>query len=301
MKRDHDRRKRVGFLKKLIVWGGVILLFLLLAICVVLFVSNIRLSGELSTLKSELEKAGGSDITYDESGVYSLGNVETYDSLKGDQVLPGENAGQKTICLTFDDGPSANTDRILDILAEYDVKATFFVIGKEGEEAEKAYRRIVDEGHTLGMHSYSHKYSEVYASEEAFREDIRRLQEYLYETTGVWPRYYRFPGGSSNTVSTVPVTDLIDYLNDQGIVYYDWNVASGDAVEGGLSAKRIYENCLSGIENNDECVILMHDTSEMNTTVEALPLIIEALKERGDCVFLPIGSETTPVQHVTVQ
>ena len=97
-----------------------------------------------------------------------------------------EDGTVRKVYLTFDDGPSGNTSRILDILAEYDVKATFFVVGKEEEQYQELYKRIVDEGHTLGMHSYSHKYDEIYQSVDSFAQDMSKLQEFLYETTGVW-------------------------------------------------------------------------------------------------------------------
>ena len=206
---------------------------------------------------------------------------------------------QKTVYLTFDDGPSVNTDRILDILKEYDVKATFFVVGKTDERSLAAYRRIVEEGHTLGMHSYSHKYGEIYQSKETFIEDLTELQEYLYDVTGVWSRYYRFPGGSSNTVSRTDIQELIAWLNDNGITYYDWNITSGDAVSGQLSKQTIINNCVSRIGGEDECVILMHDAAEKNSTVEALPEIISQLRMRGDVSFLPITDETVPVQHLS--
>ena len=162
----------------------------------------------------------------------------------------------------------------------------------------KAYQRIVEEGHTLAMHSYSHKYDEIYESKEAFARDLNSLQEYLYETTGVWPRIYRFPGGSSNTVSKVDMQELIEYLTDIGITYFDWNVASGDAVSRTLPAETIVNNCLSGIEKQKESVILMHDASNKETTIEALPQIIEAILEQGDAELLPITDETVPVQHI---
>lgn len=225
-------------------------------------------------------------------------NTET-DAEEAEPVKTDPAKGsERQVYLTFDDGPSSNTDQILDILKEYDVKATFFVVGKTDERSVKAYQRIVDEGHTLAMHSYSHKYDEIYESKEAFAKDLNSLQEYLYETTGVWPRIYRFPGGSSNTVSKVDMQELIEYLTDIGITYFDWNVASGDAVSRTLPAETIVSNCLSGIEKQKESVILMHDASNKGTTVEALPRIIEAIQERGDTGILPITDETVPVQHI---
>ena len=212
-----------------------------------------------------------------------------------------EENWEKRIYLTFDDGPSRNTNRILDILKEYDVKATFFVVGKTDEESVKAYQRIAAEGHTLAMHSYSHKYREVYRSKESFIQDLVQLQEYLYQVTGVWARYYRFPGGSSNTVSRANMGELIQYLEENGITYFDWNIASGDAVSGELSTETIVRNCVGGIEGLEDCMILMHDAAEKNSTVDALPQIIERVRDRGDAVFLPITDETIPVRHITVK
>lgn len=290
-----NRSNRVKRLKKLIL--GTIALAILIPIiaCVILFVKVNNLQKQVLQLTEKSEEK------FDElSGIYTTSEVisskkEGADSQKEAEHLEEENV--KKIYLTFDDGPSTNTDKILDILDEYQVKATFFVVGKTDEKSKALYQRIVEEGHTLGMHSYSHSYQEIYASREAFVSDINKLQEYLYELTGVWPRIYRFPGGSSNTVSSVDMQELIQYLSDMGIVYYDWNVASGDAVSKQLPVSTIVNNSLSQIDNLDESVILFHDAAEKRTTVEALPQIIEAIKEREDAVILPITDDTVPVQH----
>ncbi|MBO4883511.1 MAG: polysaccharide deacetylase [Lachnospiraceae bacterium] len=202
------------------------------------------------------------------------------------------------VYLTFDDGPSASTDEILDILDEYGVKATFFVIGRESEEDNRLYNRIVSEGHTLGMHSYSHKYSKLYSSEEAFSEDLDRLTELLEDVTGVTPKFYRFPGGSSNTVSSLDIHRFIDILDARGISYFDWNVSVGDATGIPISADAIVNNALSGIEERDTTVILMHDGQYKRATVEALPRIIEALQAMEDVEILPITSETELIRHI---
>ena len=112
--------------------------------------------------------------------------------------LTNSNLNQKKVYLTFDDGPSDHTAQILDILKKHKVKATFFVVGKETEYAKKMYQRIVLEGHTLAMHSYSHNYDQIYANVGAFSKDLMKLQKYLYDLTDVKPYIYRFPGGSSN-------------------------------------------------------------------------------------------------------
>jgi len=202
------------------------------------------------------------------------------------------------VYLTFDDGPSIYTNDILDILKEYDVKATFFVLGKETEEAKQAMRRIVEEGHSLGMHSYNHQYDQIYASKEAFAEDFHKIQDYLYQVTGVESHLYRFPGGSSNTVTNVDVHEFIEYLQEVDTAYYDWNVSSGDAAKELLSAEVIVRNATTGIENFPTAVILFHDAASRRTTVDALPTIIEKLQAMENVEILPITEDTELIQHV---
>jgi len=303
------RRKRVQRLKKIIV-GIIITLILIPTITTIVFLTlflntNKKLSSLqsqydelLSTMEQLKDNISYSDETQD---VYSVSEIQdsdrTQDIETAEQPLDDDLEGMKKVYLTFDDGPSAYTSEILDILDEYDVKATFFVVGKDDETSIAAYKRIAEEGHTLGMHSYSHKYSSVYASEEAFAEDLTKLQEYLYEITGVWSRYYRFPGGSSNTASKVDMKELIQYLDNQGIRYYDWNIVSGDAVNYVVSADTIYSNCVSKLDKYDTSIILMHDAVGRHTTVEALPKIIEDIQGREDMVILPITDETELIQH----
>lgn len=300
MKKEINRSQRVKRLKKMILWTIALAILIPVIGCILLSVRVFQLKKQVAVLTEQLpvEK-----MQEEASGVYETTKVE--ESVKDTETKAEEPAkinpvksNGKKVYLTFDDGPSSNTDQILDILKDYDVKATFFVVGKTDERSVKAYQRIVEEGHTLAMHSYSHRYDEIYESKEAFARDLNSLQEYLYETTGVWPRIYRFPGGSSNTVSKVDMQELIEYLTDIGITYFDWNVASGDAVSRTLPAETIVNNCLSGIEKQKESVILMHDASNKGTTIEALPRIIEAIQEQGDAELLPITDETVPVQHI---
>ncbi|PWL54572.1 MAG: polysaccharide deacetylase [Lachnospiraceae bacterium] len=300
MKKEINRSQRVKRLKKMILWTIALAILIPVIGCILLSVRVFQLKKQVAVLTEQLPTE---EMQEETSGVYETTKVE--ESVRDTEtkveepakINPVKSSGKK-VYLTFDDGPSSNTDQILDILKDYDVKATFFVVGKTDERSVKAYQRIVEEGHTLAMHSYSHKYDEIYESKEAFARDLNSLQEYLYETTGVWPRIYRFPGGSSNTVSKVDMQELIEYLTDIGITYFDWNVASGDAVSRTLPAETIVNNCLSGIEKQKESVILMHDASNKGTTIEALPQIIEAIQEQGDAELLPITDETVPVQHI---
>ncbi len=293
------RRRRVRRLKKIIL-AVIILAIVIPLVCSVIFISlYVHSRRQLNDLQNRYDELLSSmeqlkdDITYlnETQDVYSVSDVTDSKRNTGmydaEEVIesdapddPDSEEHVRKVYLTFDDGPSSGTDEILDILKEYDVKATFFVVGKTDDISVAAYKRIVEEGHTLGMHSYSHRYSQIYASKEAFVDDLDKLQEYLYETTGVWSRFYRFPGGSSNTASRVSMSELEDYLSEQDITYFDWNIVSGDASGYSLSADTIYNNCVSRLNQYNEAVILMHDSQDKHTTVEALPRIIEAIQAR---------------------
>ncbi len=320
-KQSADRRKRVQFLKKLIIISLVTSILLPTVLCVVLFVKVNALEKQLEKLENALMGAQEVwaqtetpaqdtekeyyDLTDTEQGITGSGDtpgtdgfVEVSAELTEEQLLELSPDVRK-VYLTFDDGPSSNTDDILDILAEYGVKATFFVVGKESEWADEMYMRIVDEGHTLGLHSYSHVYEDIYASKDAYAADLLKLQDYVYTLTGVKSTYVRFPGGSSNRVSRTNMQDLIKYLDEEGMVYYDWNISSKDA-EGQLSATQIVENALDGIEKSDTIIILFHDAASKHSTVEALPILIEEIQAMENTVLLPISDYTVPVQHITI-
>ena len=309
-----ERRKRIKILKKIIIAAIFSAIILPSVFCIILLVKlseTRRLVFELEErlLTQEELLISATDVEeqreahqHIETTIYHTARLE--ESRRNQERQVGELIEldiERKIYLTFDDGPSSNTDRILDILKEYDVKATFFVIGRTDERSLASYRRIVDEGHTLGMHSYSHRYQDIYRSVEAFSEDLTKLQELLYEVTGVWSRYYRFPGGSSNNVSRSDMQLFINYLTEKDITYFDWNIASGDAATGYISVERIINNSLSGWGNKTEGIILLHDTADKTNTVLALPRIIEGILAYENTVILPISDETFAVQHITHQ
>lgn len=299
--RQEERRKRVQIMKRIIIFTILTAIVLPTVLCIVLSVKLGDARRQLEQLQTAIAAAGPvAEEEIARTSIFVTSQLE--ESARTENEILFEQITEETerikIYLTFDDGPSSNTGDILDILKEYDVKATFFVVGKTDDLSRQVYRRIVEEGHTLGMHSYSHRYQEIYRSVESFSADLTRLQEYLYEETGVWCTYCRFPGGSSNTVSHVDMQELIDYLGEQNISYYDWNIASGDAASGVLSAEQIAENCLAGIVGKRTGIILLHDAAEKRTTVEALPLIIEGLLATENVRILPINDDTVPVRHM---
>ena len=172
------------------------------------------------------------------------------------------------------------------------------MVGKESEAAEELLNEIVARGHSLGMHSYSHDYSSIYESVDVFAEDFKKLQDYLYDVTAVKSTLYRFPGGSSNTVSDVDMQQFADYLQEQGVTFYDWNISSGDGDSVQLPVEDLVANCTKDIEQWKTSIILLHDSGDKRTTVDALPSIIENILAVEDAVILPITEETRPVQHI---
>lgn len=217
----------------------------------------------------------------------------------------GENEEEpaKYAYLTFDDGPSENTIKILDFLKANNIKATFFVIGTQGYD--DVYKRIVDEGHTLAIHSNTHEYSDIYVNEETFMNDIATLSNRLEKLTGVKPTIMRFPGGSNNTIShRYGGADLMDKLvkkvSDAGYLYYDWNVDSSDATAVCKDKNAIVNSVMNGVEGQDHAVILMHDASAKTSTVAALPEIVDGLRKKG-FILEPITEETPLVQFNKVK
>lgn len=204
---------------------------------------------------------------------------------------------QKTCCLTFDDGPSNNTLKILDILKQYNIKATFFVVGTANLDY---LPRIHSEGHTVALHAYDHTYSKIYQSTDAYFADLQKLSDAVKAKIGVESKVIRFPGGSSNTVSknycSGIMTDLSKETLKRGYVYFDWNVDSTDASGNNVAVDKILSNIQKYGGHSSLDVVLMHDTGAKDTTVEALPQIIEYYLSRG-YQFAPITVSTPPCTH----
>ena len=212
---------------------------------------------------------------------------------------PAEDlTGKKVAYLTFDDGPSENTELILNILDNYGIKATFFVIYHKGSDA--LYQRIAERGHTLALHSFSHDYQYIYSSPENYFQDLANLEQYLSQLTGKKPTIMRFPGGSSNLVSKKYspgiMTTLTSQVEQKGYRYFDWNVDSTDAKSNDRTANEIAKETLKNTEGIEKAVILMHDAKAKRTTADALPKVIAGLLDQG-YIFRPINDTTAPVHH----
>ena len=255
---------------------------------------SVKVSGD----KVDKDKAGKYTVTYEVSD--SSGNkakatrvVSVYDpAATADTVNPGN----KIIYLTFDDGPGKYTQGLLDVLDKYNVKATFFVTNTHPDYqnmiAEEAKR-----GHTVAIHSASHKYNQIYTSEQAFFDDLEQMNSIIKAQTGNDASIIRFPGGSSNTVSKdyCPgiMTQLVNDVTARGLLYCDWNVSSGDANSKPISTEQVVQNVISGVQSHNVSVVLQHDIKDFS--VNAVEQIIQWGQANG-YTFLPLTT-SSPMSH----
>lgn len=258
--------------------------------------SKVKVNGSVDT-----DKKGSHSIVY--SVEDSFGNqisitrkVYVYDEQSnGENVNPGD----KIIYLTFDDGPSQFTSRLLEILDTYGVKATFFVSGQSLK-----YRDVIGEiyqkGHTVGLHTYSHKYNEIYSGTDAYYKDLEQIHKIVYEQTGEAPWLIRFPGGTGNSISkrycSGIMTSISQGVVDRGYLFCDWNVDSQDAI-GTYSRSEIASNVIQQIKGKSVAYVLQHDLYE--ESVEAVEEIICWGLSNG-YKFLPLEKDT-PMIHQTLK
>ncbi len=235
---------------------------------------------------------GDYTITY--SVTDSAGNTGTAQRLVHVKQPP-EKPGDKVVYLTFDDGPGPYTQELLDVLAKYNVKATFFVTNSNSKYQNMIYQEYAA-GHAIGIHTYCHDYDKIYASEDAYFKDLQSMQDVIVAQTGQSTNIIRFPGGSSNTVSDITpglMTTLSQEVQNRGYQYFDWNVSSGDAGET-TSTDKVVENVINGIKSHNVSVVLQHDIKEFS--VAAVEKIIQWGLNNG-YTFLPLNYNSPPAHH----
>ena len=253
---------------------------------------SVSVSDNISTYR-----AGTYTITY--SVTDKFGNETSIDrtvTVEAVKQTATTSSGNKVVYLTFDDGPGAHTQQLLDILDKYYVKVTFFVTnvnsGYENMIAKEAAA-----GHTVAIHSASHDYKKIYSSVDAYFADLNEMSDIIYAQTGQRPKLIRFPGGSSNTVSlkycSGIMTTLTKAVTDQGYKYFDWNVSSGDA-GGTTSTEEVYQNVVNGMKSHNVSVVLQHDIKGFS--VNAVERIIQWGLANG-YTFLPLTTSTEDVHH----
>lgn len=272
----------------------------IVTICIVLFLLPIFLSLFLMIRVSRLEKKLDAVIAEKQPAVEADANPAVVKAEEKRSTVSGSAVDRKEspkkVYLTFDDGPSKQTKRVLDILAKKNVKATFFCVGRDDEFSNAMYKRIVDEGHTLGMHSYSHIYQEIYGSLEGFKRDFFKISEHMYTITGVRPFVYRFPGGSSNSVIPFSVDEYAGFLQDNGVVYQDWNVIAANGTTDHVTKDEMISSVLDGVARFDTSIVLMYDSADKKMTANSLEEIIVRLQEKG-YELLPLDSDTVSIHH----
>ncbi|MDU2066241.1 MAG: polysaccharide deacetylase family protein, partial [Sporomusaceae bacterium] len=187
--------------------------------------------------------------------------------------------GTKTVYLTFDDGPDPeNTPYVLDLLKEYQIHATFFLVGKQAAAHPDLVKRIFAEGHAIGNHSYNHDYRDLYRSPDAYFAQIHRTDEIIKGIIGVRPRISRAPGGTVGHFQKA----YWDRLKTEGYRDIAWNISSGDASDG--KAADLYGNIAEQIQRQalwSHAIVLMHDGTGHKETMKALRNIIELFRSQG--------------------
>lgn len=226
------------------------------------------------------------------------GNKKVYEQAVNVSKYPAYK--KKVVYLTFDDGPSENTEEILDILDKYNVKATFFVTGNHPEYNDML-ERAYEEGHSIGLHTYSHDYSSVYSSVDAYFEDLEKISDMVKDITGEESKLIRFPGGSSNLISANYtegiMSELTEKVQEKGYQYFDWNLDSSDASGNNVSVDQLVK--YSTASDEQYINILLHDSAAKDTTIEALPKIIKYYKDKG-YIFLGLDTSSYAPHHKVV-
>ena len=242
--------------------------------------------------KPDLKTTGSVDTNT--LGTYTIKYSATDESNNTTSVerkvtVKNREVGSRIIYLTFDDGPGAYTNHLLDVLKKYNVKVTFFVTGK-GDDA--IIKREHDEGHTVALHSNTHNYSYIYASQNNYFEDLNAVRNRVKRITGVESNIIRFPGGTSNTVSKISMRELAKEVTNRGFYYFDWNVSSGDA-GGTTSSDGVYNNVVNNLKAGTS-VVLQHDIKKFS--VDAVERIIQYGLANG-YTFKPLTESSPAIRH----
>ena len=284
-----EMQKRI---KKIIVGTAIVLLLLPTIMCLFLLVKVHSLEKQIDTIT----KVSDSGVVKAQEKEVKTTKAPKKASTAEPTIKPTDDTTTKKVYLTFDDGPGSQTGKILDILKKNHVKATFFVTGKEDASSKKIYQRIVKEGHTLAMHSYSHIQDVIYDSKEAFEKDLKQINRCLYEATGVHTKFYRFPGGSSTQNTSLPIQNFIDVLKKNHYLYLDWNVISPDINNANATKEQVVTGVMQGVDAYDTAVVLMYDVADKPMTVKALPSIIKQIKAKN-YELLPVDESMILIQH----
>lgn len=258
-----------------------------------------QLKKQCSTLQEETNNSASSEpglsqfLTAD-PGADAPAYQTLYPDFYAPDPLTADESEDKTAFLTFDDGPSARTPEILATLKKQNVKATFFVVGKTDEKSLQAMKDIVSQGHTLGMHSYTHNYKLIYASVDAYLADMYKLFCLIRDTTGTTPEVFRMPGGSINGYDYRVYHEILTEMLRRGFVPCDWNLSSGDATGHTITKAEILRNVVGKADSVNRGFVLMHDAADKTATSAALSDMIDGLRGKG-FTFQRLTGKVKPV------
>lgn len=232
---------------------------------------------------SEMTLVVEGEVDTTQVGEYELKYIATDENGNRAEIVRTVNVIEPTgrIYLTFDDGPSDFTGALLDLLKKYGVRATFFVTGY-GDDA--LIRREYDEGHAVGLHTFSHVYANVYTSVDSYIADLNAVQDRVQRITGEPSKLLRFPGGSSNLISArydggvKIMSQLVGLITERGLTYFDWNVDSGDA-GGASTSDEVYANVINTLKVGGDSIVLQHDIK--SHSVDAVEKIVQYGLEHG--------------------
>ncbi len=295
------RQPSVAFYKRLILSMAAGLILIPASLCVLLFIQNRDLKAKLENpvLPDDLVTVSASQLEpieppgHKEVLSYQLLHPEFQTEFAGFSPVEPE---PRTVYLSFDDGPSVGTPAVLEVLSRHGVKAAFFVNGKSNRYLADMLKRVSDEGHEVGMHSYSHRYKVIYASMENLLDDFDRNFQFIKAETGKAPVILRFPGGSINIFNAASYQAMISEMLRRGFMYYDWNVSAGDTVKD-VSAQTISSNIVKGVRLCwGPAVVLMHDNGNP-ALPQALDAAITSLKAEGYS-FAKLESGVRPLMFV---
>lgn len=220
--------------------------------------------------------------------VFCMPLISEYNKINAKASASDVEENKKVVYLTFDDGP-ANivTNKILDTLKEKDIKATFFVIGDKISGREEILKRIYGEGHTIGLHTYTHKFKKIYRSEESFIEEMDLTRNEVKRVLNIEATAIRFPAGSKPHLND----SLLDKLHAQGYKIYDWNASLSDGLNYNTPPDKLYREATKVVGKSTNVVLLLHCDQPNVNTCTALPRIIDYYKEQG-YEFKPIKEDT---------
>ncbi|WP_422659735.1 polysaccharide deacetylase family protein [Paenibacillus sp. EC2-1] len=277
--------------KNLVVITRIVLLFVLAA---VLILSAMTTSLQSQHAQEDIAEAIPSQVKEKDRMVHTVysgaESVTTQPVLSSASTVKEKKQSKRTVYLTFDDGPSGLTGEVLDILKKEEIKATFFVLGEQASRRPELIRRIHEEGHIIGNHTFNHDYNKLYEKFQTFWNQIKQTEEIVRLITGERPQLVRAPGGTAGKFDET----YFRLLQEGGYRVFDWNVDSGDSKRRGVPAEEILEGATTRV-NSDESIVLLHDGAGHEESVKALPDIIAYYKKNG-YQFDVLTPEMEPVQ-----